>query len=236
MCGRVSRSIGYKELLELFEAGELPHPDAYIGDRPGKAPQLPPIDFASLSVVQVAPTQDMLVTTRDTPGLQLMRWGFCASWFKQPDQYGRPLVNARAETATTKPTFRAAVRAGRRCLVWVSGWFEWQKTQGGKQPHHIQLPGRQPFAMAGIWERYTPPGGDPMNTVAVLTTAASADLAAIHDRMPFCLHPSAYRAWLDGQIAPQPAPTGIFEHYPVTTRVGRSDYLGSDALMPVELS
>lgn len=176
MCGRVSPSIGYAELLKLYEAGELPHPDAYIGDRPGTPPRMPPIDFSSLSVVQVAPTQPMLVTTRDRPGFQLMRWGFCPAWFKQIDQYGRPLVNARSETATTKPTFRDAVRAGRLCLVWVSGWFEWQKTASGKQPHHIQLPGRELFAMAGIWERFTPPDGEPTSTVAVLTTAASPDL------------------------------------------------------------
>lgn len=223
MCGRISRDIEMDELIALFRAGQIPHPDTWDGDR---------LDWANLAVTQVAPTQPMIATTLDTP-LQWMRWGFCARWFDRLDQHGRPLVNARAETVARKPTFRDAVQAGRFCLVWCSGWFEWQKTPTGKQPHHIQLPDRQPFALAGLWEDFERPDGEMIRTVAVLTTPASDDLKSVHDRMPFALHPSAYRAWLAGQVRPETAPAGLFEHFAVTTRVGRADYLDADALQPL---
>lgn len=224
MCGRISRDIEMDELMALFRAGQIPHPDTWDGDR---------LDWASLAAVQVAPTQPMLATTLDEP-LQMMRWGFCARWFTALDQHGRPLVNARAETVAQKPTFRDAWRAGRRCLIWTSGWYEWQKTPTGKRPHHVQLPGREALALAGIWEDYEAPDGEIIRTVAVLTTAASDDLQAVHHRMPFALHPSAYRGWLEGRVRPEPAPDGVFEHFAVTDRVGRSDYLEPDALQPID--
>lgn len=223
MCGRISRDIEMDQLIALFRAGHIPHPDTWDGPR---------LDWASLAAVQVAPTQAMVTTTLEEP-LQWMRWGFCARWFKSVDQHGRPLVNARAETIANKPTFRDAWRAGQRCLVWCSGWYEWQTLATGKQPHHIQLPDRQPFALAGIWEDFQQPDGETIRTVAVLTTAASDDLQALHDRMPFALHPSAYLGWLQGQVRPSPAPDDVFEHFAVTPRMGRADYLEADALMPL---
>lgn len=207
----------------MFRLGLIDwHPDGYTGDRPGKTPQLPDLPeapdwFEDLAAVQVAPSQPMITTTRST-ALEVMQWGIRPKW-------GGLLINARGETVDQKKAFRYAVRAGQFCITWVSGWFEWQKTPTGKRAHHLQLPGRRPLGLASVWVN-----GDAGRELAIVTTAASPDMAAIHDRMPFALHPSAYRAWLQGELRPEPPPAGIFEAYPVTAAVGRSTYQGADAL------
>lgn len=233
MCGRISRDLSYEELIELYERGEIAHPDDWVRRRGPDDPFDAPFDdWRDLSRVQVAPTQDLAVTVRGG-ALRRMRWGFCPSWFERLDARGRPHINVRAETIDEKRTFRGAFRAGRFGLVWVTGWFEWQAGPTGKRPHLIQRPGAAPFALAGLWETWPGPAG-PVDTVAIITTAASTDLSAIHARMPFALHPSAYRAWLAGQVRPEPAPIGTFEAAPVTARIGRADYQGRDALVPIE--
>lgn len=93
-----------------------------------------------------------------------------------------PIINTRAETVATKPSFRDAFRK-RRCIVPADGWYEWTKIPGGKQPHYIHARDEKPFAFAGIWEPNE--HGEP--TVAIITTAASRSIEAIHDRMPAVL-------------------------------------------------
>lgn len=217
-----------EELLELYARGEIAHPDDWIRRR---GPDDPFAEWSDLTQVQVAPTQALAVTDADGR-LRRMRWGFCPAWFERLDQFGRPLINVRAETIGEKRTFRPAFRARRLCLVWCSGWFEWMKTPSGKQAHHLQRPGRAPLALGGLWSTWAGPTGR-IDTVAIITTAASPDLARVHDRMPFALHPSAYQAWLRGDLAPAPAPPGTFEAIRVTDAVGRASYQGRDALQPL---
>jgi putative SOS response-associated peptidase YedK len=121
-------------------------------------------------------------------GLATLRWGLPPSWPGAPPV----LINTRAETAPDKPTFRDAFRK-RRCLVLFSGFYEWQKLPGGrKQPFHFRRPDSAPFAVAGLWE-----GG----ACALLTTAADAVVAPVHDRMPLILPQPHFALWLDPQSA-----------------------------------
>lgn len=207
----------------MYLRGELGiHPDDVVRRRPEPSP------FKDLARVQIAPTEALIITTREQ-AFESARWGLCPRFFERVDQYGRPLINARGETAATKPSFRGAVAARRFCLVWCTGWFEWQKAPGGKAAHHIQLPGRAPLALGGVWEDWPGPAGL-IRTAAIVTVPASADLDHIHDRMPMALHPSAYSRWLEGEEAPGSPPEGIFEAYPVTSKIGRPDYQERDAL------
>lgn len=146
----------------------------------------------------IAPSQPVLIVRTSVRGereFQLVRWGLIPSWAKDPGQYGM-LVNARAETAAEKPSFRGPMRH-RRCLVPTTGYYEWTGGRGSRQPHLIRLRDQPVFAMAGLWEAWLGADGSEIETMAILTTTASDDVAAIHDRMPVIIEPQHYDRWLD---------------------------------------
>ena len=107
------------------------------------------------------------------------------------------MINARAETAASKPAFRAAFRR-RRCLIPADGFYEWQRAErGGKQPFYLRLRDGLPFAFAGLWEHWEGPQGEALDTCTILTTEPNELLRPIHDRMPVILDPRAWELWLD---------------------------------------
>lgn len=125
----------------------------------------------------------------------LVRWGLIPSWVKDPREFST-LINARSESAHEKPSFRGAMRH-RRCLVPADGFYEWTGAKGAKRPHLIRLANHGPFAFAGLAEHWLGADGSELETMAILTTQASADMAHIHDRMPVILSTSDYDRWLD---------------------------------------
>ncbi len=149
----------------------------------------------------VAPTQSAPVVLHGAeqggPVLRLLRWGLIPSWAKDP-AIGSSLVNARAEGLDAKPSFRSAFKH-RRCVVPVSGFFEWQAVKGArlKQPMYITpAAGDDPWFLAGLWEAWRGPGDAPVETFTIITTSANALMAPIHDRMPVVLEPDAAREWI----------------------------------------
>lgn len=147
----------------------------------------------------IPPMQDLPVYCIDAehgPQLTLMRWGFVPAWSKTPGK-GAPMNNARAETVSEKPTFREAYRR-RRCLVPMNGFYEWQRSGSDKTSYYFRMQDDELFAVAGLYEfRPGDAATPPMTTFTVLTTAANALMAPIHDRMPVIVSPEAYDAWLD---------------------------------------
>lgn len=146
----------------------------------------------------IAPTQPVLIvrnSSRHERQLTLVRWGLIPSWVKDPAAFAT-LINARAETAAEKPSFRASMRH-RRCLIPTDGFYEWTGEKGAKQPHLIRPRGGGLMAMAGIWEHWLGPDGSEIETMAILTVAANRTMRAIHDRMPAILGPEYFEAWLD---------------------------------------
>jgi putative SOS response-associated peptidase YedK len=144
----------------------------------------------------IAPGSDILAV-RAAAGAReaaLLRWGLVPAWAKDA-ALGARMINARAETVAQKPAFRAALRR-RRCLVPASGFYEWQARPAGKQPWYIRPRAGGIFAFAALWERWHGPDG-PLETCAIVVTAANAALAPIHDRMPVILAPGDYERWLD---------------------------------------
>jgi putative SOS response-associated peptidase YedK len=146
----------------------------------------------------IAPTQPVLIVRFDHAKrreIELVRWGLIPSWVKEPGKYA-PLVNARAETAVDKPSFRGPLRH-RRCLVPADCYYEWAGKAGSKRPYLIRPKAGGPFALAGLWDHWLGADGSEIETMAILTVEANVDAGAIHDRMPVILMPDQFEAWLD---------------------------------------
>jgi len=146
----------------------------------------------------IAPTQGVHIVRLAADGareLALVRWGLLPSWVKDPENFST-LVNARAETAAQKPSFRAAMRR-RRCLVPADGFIEWTGERGAKRPFYLKRRDRGVLAFAALWEHWQGADGAEIESAAILTTRANATLSPLHDRMPVILDPDEFDAWLD---------------------------------------
>ena len=178
MCGRFT----------LFE------PDKVLSKEFGVS-SIPPLS----SRYNIAPSQPGVAVRTVAAGsgreFALLRWGLIPSWSKDP-AIGNRLINARAETAQEKPSFRNAFKR-HRCLIPTNGFYEWQRLERGKQPYFVRMRDDRLFAFAGLWDRWESPDKGVIETCTILTTAANAVLAPIHDRMPVILPPAEYARWLD---------------------------------------
>ena len=177
----------------------------------------------------VAPTQPIpIVRLMDGKRhFALVRWGLLPSWVKDPKTFTL-LINARGETVAEKPAFRAAMKR-RRCLIPADGFYEWKAVGGRKQPFFVRAKAGGPLAFAGLWETWTGPNGEELETAAIVTTKANRTLAPIHDRMPVIVPPEAFDLWLDcakvdattASALIAPAPENLLEAFPVSTDVNR---------------
>ncbi|MBS1255454.1 MAG: putative SOS response-associated peptidase YedK [Deltaproteobacteria bacterium] len=142
----------------------------------------------------ISPSQDIpvIIQQQGLRRLETRQWGLIPFWVKVP----KPMINARAETASEKPAFRQAFRK-RRCLIPASGFYEWVKEDGKKQPYFICMKNKQPIAFAGIWEEWQSAEGETLRTCAILTVEANSFLQFIHHRMPVILTPASGSIWLD---------------------------------------
>jgi len=184
----------------------------------------------------VAPTQPIpIVRLADGKrSFALMRWGFLPAWVKDPKTFPL-LINARGESVLEKPAFRNAMRR-RRCLIPTDGFYEWQagEARGPKRPYLVRARRdaageAPPLAFAGLFETWTGPNGEELDTVAIVTTAANRILAPLHDRMPVFIAPEAFDLWLDcahveaeaAAALIRPADENLLEAYPVSAAVNR---------------
>ena len=131
--------------------------------------------------------------------LRVMRWGLVPHWAKD-GKIGAKMINARAESAATKPAFRSSVTR-KRCILPADGWFEWKRDGAAKQPMYMTSGDGASLALAGLWSTWRDPSGDPdappLVTCAVVTTDAVGQLTEVHDRMPLLLAPANWADWLD---------------------------------------
>ena len=171
----------------------------------------------------IAPTQEVAAVLEEDEErkLEMLRWGLIPSWADDP-AVGNRMINARSETAAEKPSFRTAFRK-RRCLILADGFYEWQKTNGGKQPYYIRMKNGSPFAFAGLWESWDKYGGE-IRSCTILTTDANEMVREVHHRMPVILPPETYDLWLDPDMWEteplldllRPYPDDGMEAYPVS--------------------
>jgi putative SOS response-associated peptidase YedK len=200
LCGRYSATKDPAKLAAEFDAM-----DATDGAGPGPDHNIAPTKSV-FTVVQRHPRNDDGEPDGETTvrSIRVMRWGLVPAWAKDP-KIGSRMINARAETAGSKPAFRAAL-ARRRCLIPADGWYEWAGQD--KQPFFMTGTDGSSLALAGIWSTWrdgSPAGDDgaaeraasPLVSCAVLTTDAVGQLTDVHHRMPLLLPRTAWARWLD---------------------------------------
>lgn len=195
MCGRYAAKKDPALLAAEFDAvdsteGNAPQPDYNVA--PTKS---------VLAVVQRHPrdaegTPDPERTERS---LRVMRWGLVPHWAKDRN-IGAKMINARADSAATKPAFRGSV-SRKRCIIPADGWYEWKRDGTAKQAMYMTRPDGASLAMAGLWSTWHDPKGDPdappLVSCSVITTDALGQLTEVHDRMPLLLNPGNWADWLD---------------------------------------
>lgn len=155
--------------------------------------------FNLMARYNIAPGQPILAARLTDQGAREFthfQWGLIPSWMKEPPTK-TTLINARIETVAEKPSFRTAYRR-RRCLIPASGFYEWKKTDGPKQPYYIYLKGVPVMTFAGIWEYWQGADGTEVETAAILTAPASKSITDIHERMPVVVGPGDRDGWLSG--------------------------------------
>jgi putative SOS response-associated peptidase YedK len=144
----------------------------------------------------IAPTQLAPVVTNERERrLELFRFGLVPSWAKDT-RIASKLINARVEGVTTRNAFRKAL-ALRRCVVPVSGYYEWQTVRGQKRPLFIHDARAEIVPLAGLWERWHSPEGELIESFALLTREARGFLQDVHDRMPLTVPWAHLDRWLD---------------------------------------
>ncbi len=196
----------------------------------GEQPNFPPR-------YNVAPTRPIPVVrlADGKRSFALMRWGLLPSWVKEPKNFPL-LINARGESVLEKPAFRNAMRY-RRCLIPTDGFYEWQAGEAAaarKRPYFVRARRNDkgeapPLAFAGLYETWTGPNGEELDTAAIITTDANRTLAALHDRMPVFVAPQDFERWLDcanieakaAAALIKPANDALLEAYEVSTAVNR---------------
>lgn len=183
----------------------------------------------------VCPTTDIHVVKAAEGQRQLvkMRWGFLPHWYETPTD-GPLLINARAETIAEKPAFRMACRE-RRCIIPVTGFYEWTKDDAGKRwPWYISS--GEPLALAGIWQDWGQ-AEESHRTCAVVTTGANETMSQIYHRMPVILAQRDWAKWLgeEGHGAArlmQSAPEDLLSFYVVDPKVNSNRASGPELIEP----
>lgn len=189
----------------------------------------------------IAPTQPIpvVITENGIRHFRLMRWGLLPAWVKDVRKFTL-LINARSETVLEKPAFRNAMKR-RRCLIPADGYYEWQASGTRKRPHFIHRRDGQPIGLAGLAETWIGPNGEELDTVAIVTAPASADLAVLHHRVPVTIAPADFERWLDCRaedteaamallVAPH---EGEFTWHEVSTRVNRAANDEAQLILPI---
>ena len=174
----------------------------------------------------VAPSQDVPVIINDGVNhLAMFRWGLIPFWAKDP-AIGNKMINARAETVDEKPSFKTCLQR-KRCLIVADGFYEWKREGTVKRPYRITLKNKELFGFAGLWDTWTSPTGEIMNSCSVITTTPNELMAGIHNRMPAILSRDSERVWLDQSIVDAgylkslliPYPSALMQAYEVSTLV-----------------
>src|ERR1035437_3334848 len=222
MCGRYTAAKDFSELIKL------------VGIVMSRVPFFAP--RYNIAPTQLAP---VIYHERHQPAMKLMRWGLIPSWAKD-ESVGNAHINARSETLQSRNAFREAFKH-RRCLIPADSFYEWQEREGKRQPFRVMLKSGEPFCFAGLWERWIkPPSRDnaetdldeapPSETIesfTIITRAANAAIAPLHDRMPVIIAPNHFGWWLKDDdtrseshiMALERAPDDALKIYPVSDLV-----------------
>jgi putative SOS response-associated peptidase YedK len=225
MCGRYNMTSAPEQVRALFRYPEQPN----FPPRHNIAPTQP------IAIVRIAEGRRQFA---------LVRWGLIPPWVKDPRSFAL-LINARAESVNEKPAFSNAMKR-RRCLIPADGFYEW-KSEGGRKRPFVARPkagGAQGtlIAFAGLWETWTGPNGEEMETAAIITTEANKEMGAVHHRAPVIVPPEQFDFWLDCVNVNEkeavslfrPAPDGAMEVYEISPAVNRVENDSPQLLEPYD--
>ena len=194
----------------------------------------------------VAPTQAVPVIRQHPKEpirrLSLMKWGLIPHWSKEGTG-AAGMINARSETASTKPAFRDALKS-RRCLIPADGFYEWRREGKTKQPFCFEVNDGNLFAFGGLWDGWKDPSGKWIRTCSILTTTPNSVTSAVHDRMPVILDPDSYDLWLDPGMNDVAAASELLKPcdarrtrcYPVSTRINHVANDDEECSRPLEIA
>jgi putative SOS response-associated peptidase YedK len=224
MCGRFTLHAKPADIAEHFGLDEIP-------------------DYLFEERYNIAPSQSVATVRLDDAGhrvLRMDRWGLIPVWAKDA-KISFSLTNARAETVDEKPSFRSAFKA-RQCLIPADGYYEWKATGGKhKQPYHFRRIDGTMLGFAGLWERWTNPESQVIETCSIITTSANGVVRPVHDRMPVILEPADYGQWLDPRTGAddlvallRPAPEEAVTAIPVSSYVSNARNQGPDCIRHVD--
>jgi putative SOS response-associated peptidase YedK len=212
MCGRFTRNYTWQEIHAMYSLV----PSTAI---PNLQPRF-----------NVCPTTiiDAITPYFANRKLEQMRWGLIPAWWsKSLKEMRLATFNARAESIAEKPMFRTAFKKS-RCLIPVSGYYEWQDTPQGKQPHYFTRRDGAVMTIAGIFDEWTDPETkQAIRSCAMVITTPNKLVAEIHDRMPVILERADFQQWERGHVneaAPlmKPAADDVLQRWPVSKRVNSS--------------
>lgn len=205
MCFHKSLNVEAKQLEERYEAA-LPAPASFQ-----------PVYHANAYQFPTWP----ILTHQEPERFQMMHWGLIPHWAKTHDdglEIRTRTINARSETIYDKPSFRSAAQGGKRCLIPVTGFYEWHTIGSKKFPFYISTTDQKIASIAGLWDEWADPEtGEVSLTYTLLTTDANPLLAAIHntkERMPCVLTPDAEHAWLHDDLSQTDALALLARQYP----------------------
>jgi putative SOS response-associated peptidase YedK len=186
MCGRFTQQRPASEFAEIFAAEPLADE---LGAR-----------------FNVAPTDDALVVVErgERRAITAYGWGLIPHWSDDRKPAAR-MINARAETITSSPAFRAAFER-RRCVVPVDSFYEWKREGTVRQPYRIVRADDRPLALAGLWAGWRDPATELVRrTFTIVTTTPNQAIADLHDRMPVVLADGVWQRWLAGGAEADPS-------------------------------
>jgi putative SOS response-associated peptidase YedK len=220
MCGRATYKLTWEEIVALYRLtlGPAPH------------------NFQPRFNVCPTTTIDAIVAEDGKRELIRARWGLVPGWWKKPlKELKLATFNARAETVEEKPMFRSAFKR-KRCLIPVSGYYEWQDTPGGKQPWYFTARDGSPaLTIAGLWDEWTnPETSKPLKSCTMIITEPNEFVAEVHDRMPVLLTDRQFDPWLTGEAGVEylkPAPNDFLQKWCVSKRVNSSRADDDDATL-----
>jgi putative SOS response-associated peptidase YedK len=218
MCGRTTKNYTWEQIHAMYQL-----------TRPAALPNMQP----SFNVCPTDPV-DTVVEHEDHRNLEVMRWGLVPFWWSKPLKELRlATFNARVETVTTKPFFREPFKS-KRCLMPVSGYYEWQDTPSGKQPWYFTARDGSPvLTIAGLWDQWkNKETGERIKSCTMIITEPNDYVAEVHDRMPVLLAPEQFEHWLSGNMGVEelkPAPDDYLQRWPVSKRVNSSKADKDDA-------
>ncbi|WP_419883248.1 SOS response-associated peptidase [Peribacillus sp. B-H-3] len=186
----------------------------------------------------IAPGQDIFAVARDGEVQNagtFFRWGLVPGWAKDP-KIGYKMINARAETIDVKPSFKNILKRN-RCLIIADGFYEWKKEEDRKQPYHITLKNKEPFAFAGLWDEWEHKG-EILKTCTIITTEANQLMKEIHHRMPVILTRENEDAWLNSDESGAEVLTSMLlpydsskmEAYPISAMVNYAKNEGKEII------